>query len=142
MKTLATLTRHALTYLAGLLAAWLTLHLTGTDLEAAKQAAQALIEPLVVLAGFVAVILVRLAMPLFKNIFPDGMDKETGSAGGASGGKLPLGLLLLCGTLAGIMGCLPACSNGVPLRINLTGPDGTASYSSKGGLAVDYRTPN
>ena len=139
MKTLATLTRHALTYLAGLLAAWLTLHLTGTDLESAKQAAQALIEPLVVLAGFVAVVVVRLAMPAFKNIFPDGMDKESGGSSGASGGKLPLGLLL-CGTLAGIMGCLPACSNGVPLRINLTGPDGTASYSNTGGLAVDLRS--
>ena len=93
-------------------------------------------------AVFAAVnVLVRFATSGAVSIFPDGVEKKPSGDGGASGGKLPLALLL-CGTLAGIMGCLPACSNGVPLRIKLSGPDGMASYSSKGGLAVDYRTPN
>lgn len=105
METLATLTRHVITYLVGLLAAWLALHLTGADLESATKAANALVEPLVILAGFVAVILARLAMPVFNKIFRRGAGE---GSGGSAGG---LGLLVVgLGLSMAVVGTLPSCA--------------------------------
>lgn len=129
MKTLATLTRHTLTYLVGLLAAWLALHLTGADLESATKAAHALVEPLVIIAGFVGVILARLAMPVLNKIFRRGAGE---GSGGASGGMTPLVVGL--GLSMAVVGTLPSCTpgSGNPLS-------GTVSYrdprtGAKGGL--------
>lgn len=107
MQTLATLARHAVTYGVGILTAWLTLYLTEpAELKAATDAASALIEPLVILSGFVAVILSRLAMPFLTNLFRRG----AGEKGDSGGGLNLLGLvgILMIGTAA--VGTLPSCS--------------------------------
>jgi len=109
MKTLATLIRHAVTYLVGILLAWFTVHLTAPqELKSATEAANALVEPLVIVVGFVGVILARLAMPLLNNIFRRGAGEVNDSDAGASGGKFPLALLLCAA--AGLMGVLPSCA--------------------------------
>ncbi len=134
MKTLATLTRHIITYLTGMLVAWLTIYLTGADLESATQAANALVEPLVILAGFVAVIVSRLAMPFLNNIFRRGAGEGTDSDAGASGGKLPLALFLMA-TAAGLMGALPSCATSdgeYPVTASLTWRD--PNTGAKAGL--------
>lgn len=135
MKTLATLTRHTLTYLVGLLAAWLALHLTGADLESATKAANALVEPLVILAGFVAVILARLAMPVLNKIFRRGAGE---GSGGASGGMVPLALWL--GLSMAVVGTLPSCTPGLEYPVT-----GTLAYTDRQtgaqvGLAVGSPT--
>jgi hypothetical protein len=136
MKTLATLSRHGVTYLVGLLTAWLAVHLAADDLKVATDAANALVEPLVILVGFVGVILARLAMPFFNKIFR----RDTGNAmdAGSGSGMVPM-LGLLC-MAAGLLGALPSCSGldpAFPIRIGIQGPDAAVSYSSEGGLQVD-----
>jgi hypothetical protein len=144
MKTFATLIRHAVTYLVGLLVAWFAIHLTAPDdLKAATDAANALVEPLCVVAGFVAVILTRLAMPFFSRLFRlgSGETEDKGSAGGLS----PC-VLLWIGMTVAFMGSLPSCSpaeldaaRAVPITFHLVGPDGSVGYSSKGGLVISGR---
>lgn len=138
MKTLATLTRHSVTYLVGLLVAWFAVHLTAPDdLKTATDAANALVEPLCVVIGFVAVILTRLAMPIFNKLFRRGAGETTSdSAGGLS--PCVMGLALAAGLL--VVGALPSCSPGTaqawPITFHLKGPDGDVAYSSKGGLVI------
>ena len=129
MNTLATLTRHIVTYLIGLLAAWLAIYLTGADLESATKAANALIEPLVIVAGFVAVILARLAMPVLNKIFRRGAGEYSS---GGSGGMLPLALWL--GLSMAVVGTLPSCAPGTEYPVT-----GSLAYrdprsGAKGGL--------
>lgn len=108
MKTLAALIRHAVTYLVGLLVAWFTLHLTTPeDLKVVVDAATSLVEPLVILAGFAAVILARLAMPVLNKIFRRGAGE---GSGGASGGMVLLVLWL--GLSMTVVGTLPSCVPG------------------------------
>ena len=129
MNTLATLARHIITYLVGMLIAWLTIYLTGADLESATKAANALIEPLVIVAGFVAVIVARLAMPVLNKIFrPEAEEKS----GGVSGGMALLVLWL--GLSMAVVGTLPSCVPGQEYPLS-----GTVSYrdprtGAKGGL--------
>lgn len=47
--------------------------------------------------------------------------------------SLSLGLLFLLAMM--FLFLLPSC--GVPVRVNVTGPQGSVGYSSKSGLAVD-----
>ena len=102
MKTLATLIRHGITYLVGLLVAWFALHLAAPeDLKSATDAANALVEPLVIVAGFVAVILSRLLLTWAGNLFRRGAGETTGSG-------TPLLVALGVGTAA--VGFLPSCS--------------------------------
>lgn len=122
MKTLATLFRHGVTYLVGLLIAWFTLHLSGADLKSASDAANALIEPLVIVLGFVGVILTRLAMPYLSKIFRRGAGETDGDSGG---GLLPCFIVL--SMAAAFMGSLPSCSpqqiaavRAVPLKVCAT----------------------
>jgi hypothetical protein len=140
MKTIATLTRHVVTYLIGLLTAWLALHLAGDDLKAATDAAKALIDPLVILGGALSVIVARLAMPFLNKLFR----RDTGNAMDDSSGSGMVSLLGLLCMAAGLLGALPSCSPAqiaavreMPIRIGIQGPDAAVSYSSKGGLQVD-----
>ena len=140
MKTFATLIRHAITYLVGLLVAWFAIHLTAPDdLKTATDAANALIEPLCVVAGFVAVILTRLAMPLFSKLFRRGAG-ETDAASGGGLSPCVMGFVLAAGL---VVGALPSCSpsqtaaaRAWPITFHLKGPDGDIGYSSKGGLVI------
>lgn len=110
MKTLATLTRHGITYLVGLLTAWLTLHLTAPeDLKAAVAAVEALVEPLVVISGFVAVVLARLAMPVVNKIFRRSAGEETGGASGGMSLLWLVGMTMIC---TAAVGTLPSCAPG------------------------------
>jgi hypothetical protein len=150
MKTLATLTRHIITYVIGMLVAWLAIYLTGADLESATKAANALVEPLVILAGFVAVIVSRLAMPIFDKIFRRGAGEETDSDAGASGGKSSLALFLMA-TAAVLMGALPSCAtNGdgeYPVTASLswrdpnTGAKAGLTYTPKAKLKAAVTVP-
>ena len=144
MKTLATLSRHLITYVTGLLVAWVAIYLTGEDLKTATDAANSLVEPLVILAGFVAVVLSRLAMPIFDKLFRQGAgeDAMTKTPRGGSMGGLPLWVLI--GTLAGLVGCLPACSTSqlavlkqMPLRACVVTDQGTVCYSTKDGISAE-----
>jgi hypothetical protein len=118
MKTLATLTRHGITYLVGLLVAWFTLHLTAPDeLKTATDAANALVEPLVIVAGFVAVVLSRLAMPFVNNLFRRGAGEKGDSGGGLN--LLGLGGMMMIGTAA--VGTLPSCTPGQSTEYPVTG---------------------
>jgi uncharacterized protein involved in response to NO len=107
MKTIATLLRHGITYLVGLMVTWFTLHLAGDELKSASDAANALIEPLVIVLGFVGVILARLAMPFIQKIFQRGAgETDEDSAGGLS----PC-VLGLCVAAAGLVFPLSSCTS-------------------------------
>lgn len=109
MQTLATLARHITTWLIGLLVGWFTIQLTSPEeLKTATDAANALVEPLVILVSTVAVILSRLAMPWVTKIFRKSAGEDSGgSAGGLN--LLMLGGLMMIGTAA--VGLLPSCSS-------------------------------
>lgn len=136
MNTLATLARHIITYIVGLLVAWFTLHLTTPeDLKVVVDAATSLVEPLVILAGFAAVIVARLAMPVLNKIFrPDAEEKS----GGVSGGTTLLVLWL--GLSMAVVGTLPSCVPGQEYPLS-----GTLAYTdpqtgAQVGLAVGKPT--
>jgi hypothetical protein len=132
MNTLATLTRHGLTYLAGLVAAWFAIYLTGDDLKTATDALHALIEPLAVSVGFAAVVVTRLALPWLQKIFRLGAGDNDGSAGGPA-----LFLLWLTCMTAALGWGLSSCSHGqFPVRVGLEGPGYAADYSAKSGLTI------
>lgn len=137
MKTLATLTRHIITWAVGMLIAWLAIYLTEVDLATATAAANALVEPLVILAGFVAVILARLALPVLNKIFRRGAGEESS---GASGGMLPLVVVGL-GLSMAVVGTLPSCAPGLEYPVT-----GTLAYTDREtgaqvGLAVGSPQP-
>lgn len=132
MQTLATLTRHGITYLVGLLVAWLTVHLTLPEAAAASAAAHAIIEPLVLLAGFVGVVLSRLAMPVLMKIFRNGAGEKSGRSPGVEAVLLPMGIIAL--GMAAVLGALPSCSPAYPLAIPVTfqfSPDGGMSLTAR-----------
>jgi hypothetical protein len=142
MKTLATLIRHVVTYAVGLLVSFLTVHLSGVELQTGVDAANALVEPLVVLVGLLGVIASRLAMPFLHKLFRAGSgDTDDGPAGGLS--PVVIGMV---GTAVAIGGSLPSCSpaqlealRGVPIRLGVETDDSRVSYSSKGGLLLEAR---
>jgi hypothetical protein len=104
--------RHFLTYLAGLGTAFAVWHLIAPEQAAeVNKAGSALIEPLMVIIGAVAVFLARAAMAWLGSLFSGKKDNgdNGGSGGGSSGGMVPL--LLLAGAMAGLVGVLPSCSS-------------------------------
>lgn len=134
-ETLRTLCRHLATYVVGLLVAFFTVHLTApAELKSATEAANALLEPLVILIGAAGVILTRLAMPVIDKIFRRG-----GGDDGSGSGGIPL-LVAWCVVGALVVVTLPACSSmtdaarALPIKATLLLPDGTLSYSSKDGI--------
>lgn len=139
MQTLATLARHIITYTIGMLVAWLAVYLTGPDLKAATDAANALVEPLVILAGFGAVIVSRLAMPWLNKIFSRAAGEE--GSGGSGGGLNLLGLggILMISTAA--VGTLPSCApsgDEYPLTASISFRD---ESGAKAGLTYTPRIP-
>jgi hypothetical protein len=136
MKTFATLIRHSITWLFGLFITWLAIYLSGDDLTAAKDALAALVEPLVIIAGFVGVIVARLAMPFFNRIFRmgSGERRDDDEGAGSAGGLVPL--LLLC---LGIAALLPGCAD-FPITGKIVGPGGSVTYSPEVGLGVEIDT--
>lgn len=130
--------RHFLTYLAGLGTALATWHLIAPDqVEAVNKAGADLISPLTVILGAVGVFVFRLAITWLGKIFSGLAGK---ASGGMSGGTM---LLMVCGTMAGIGGCLPSCSaqqlaaaRAVPVKACVITPEGNICYSSKAGIEV------
>lgn len=120
MQTLATLTRHGVTYLVGIITAWLTLHLTAPEeIQAATDAANALVEPLVILAGFVGVIVARLAMPMLNKIFR----RSAGEGSGGTSGGTSLLVLVVATSMAVAAGTLlPSCTGPLTGSVGYTDP--------------------
>lgn len=140
-ETLQTLARHIATWVVGLIVAFFTIHLTAPgELTAAKDAANAIVEPLVILLSTAAVIVTRLAMPMLQKLFRRGAGENDSS--GTGGLPLLVGWITVS-TLA--VGTLPACSpamadaaRALPIRLTLLMPDGSLSYSSKRGIEAEY----
>lgn len=128
MQMLASLIRHVVTYLVGILVTWFTLHLVAPDeLKAATDAAYALVGPLVIVLSFVAVILSRLAIPFLSNLFRRGAGENVND-----GLKLVPWLAWL-GLSAAAVGTLPSCSPEYPLHGSVNYIDGATG--AKGGLS-------
>jgi len=73
------------------------------------------------------------------SVFAAGNAAEEKTAGGGSGGLL---LLIVWGTAAGLcFTALPSCSSlqGLPIKFTAQVEEGALSYSSKGGLEMEYR---
>jgi hypothetical protein len=81
-------------------------------------------------------VLVRFATSGKISILGAGEPEEPGSR---PGGPLPLWVLI--GTAAALLGALPSCSglSGLPLKATVFMEEGALSYSSKGGLEMEYR---
>jgi len=129
MQTLSSLIRHGVTYVIGMLSAWMAVNLTGPDIAEATAAAEAMIEPLVVVSGFVAVILARLAMPVFNKIFRMGSGENDDDRDKDNGGGSGRTLLLVIACTAVGLGSLPSCSQfSPPVGIAVEGPGYQVSY--------------
>lgn len=115
--------RHAFTGLAGL-GTYLAQHggIDPTDVPAVNAAGVSLGDALQVI---IAILLARLFLWLSGKVVKPGA---------------PL-LVVLCLCLGSLtVGGLSGCS-GMPVTIGLAGPDGTVSYSDKGGLVVTGQLP-
>lgn len=78
--------------------------------------------------------LVRLVTSGRVSVFTDGDEPP------ANGGSTPGGALLcMFGTAAALATALPSCAPGFPLRLSAELEEGTLSYSSKGGLNMEYK---
>lgn len=138
MKTLASIIRHTLTYLAGIFVAWITVYLTlPGEAQAAADAVNALIEPLAVLLGLAAVVVARLAMPALNKIFR----LSAGEGSGTGSGGISLLAIGGLGLSTAAVGMLPSCSalGSLPVRATVQLDEGALSYSSKRGLEMEYR---
>lgn len=60
-----------------------------------------------------------------------------GAGDEAAGGTVKV--LLLVGAAAGLGGALPSCAPGFPLKATVQIEEGALSYSTKGGLEMEYR---
>ena len=137
--TLASLIRHATTALlalGGLLAS----HdlIAPSDVASVDAAGVSLQGALVVI---VVAIAGRLAITLTGKIFPAAAAKLTGPA---AGGPLAVMGWIVVGTLAGGLGCLPACSQAqlaaaraIPIRACVITPHGKVCYSDVEGLSAE-----
>lgn len=117
---LASQLRHFITGLAAigtLLLSWSII--APGDVAAINRAGGDLVEPLVIFLSLVAAAVTRFLIGVVMAKFSGNKETANNADTGTSGGNV-LALLLL-GTVAGIMGCLPSCSSGYPLN-------GTVSY--------------
>ena len=137
MKTyIASLLRHAFTTLAGLGGFLLSINCINPGDVSQINAAGASIST--AFAGILTALFARLLLTLTGKMFSASAGDSSGTSGGA------LLMLFVLGTLAGIMGCLPACSTAqlaaaksIPVHTTLYTDYGTASYDSRIGLAFE-----
>jgi hypothetical protein len=129
---IASILRHWFTLLATLLTGWLVLP-PEQQAELTKALGD-LVGPLVIILTLVVTAAWRVALAWLAKIFRHGSGEleNGGSSGGAN-------LLLLIGTAVVIGGSLPSCSlGGMPVTVSALLPEGKLSYSSKGGLNMEY----
>jgi hypothetical protein len=97
-------------------------------------------EGVLIVLAVVAPALGRLLWAWLAKVFRSGSGELGNDPKGGSGGGLPC-ILLLCG-MAGLLGLgLPSCAalSAVPIKASVLVEEGTLSYSSKGGLEMEYR---
>ncbi len=148
MKTINTSIRHALTYLAGL-GGFLYQHgmIDASGVDAANQAGAALVDPLAIIWGLIAAVVMRFVIFLLGKIFPGLSESATADPGqgeNGSGAGWPLPLLVTCVT-AGLMGlglssCTPAqiaAARAIPVKACVVTPQGRVCYSTAEGLEAD-----
>lgn len=131
IMNLATHFRHLLTFLAGLGAILFAHHLIDPGaVDAVNKAGSQLIEPLVVVLGAVAVVIVRVLLAWAGKRFPGLAAKIGNQASGGMSGGVPLWII----ATAGLMGfCLPSCApNDYPITGSLYYRD--SNSGAKGGL--------
>lgn len=139
MNAIASLTRHFLTYLAGL-GGFLFAHgvIPEGAVAQANEAGAALVDPLAVICGLLAAAAVRLGIFCLGKIFPAIAEKLATP----SGGMVPLAIGMM--TAAALMGALPSCSaaqlaeaRSIPLRTCVLTEHGRICYSSRSGIEAD-----
>jgi len=137
MNAIASLTRHLLTYLAGL-GGFLFAHgiIPAGSVAQANDAGAALVEPLAVIAGLLAAAGVRLAIFFLGKIFPALAEKLEPPSGGT--------VALAIGVTAALVGALPSCSpeqlaeaKSIPLKSCVLTEHGRICYSSKSGIEAE-----
>ena len=135
--TIASLLRHAFTALASIGGLLLSANLINPGDVAEVNAAGVSIGT--ALVGILTALVARLVLAFTGKLLTGGVP---GESSGTPGGALPL--LVLVGTLAVVMGCLPACSTAqlaaaqsVPVSTTVHTKYGTASYTTAGGLVLD-----
>jgi hypothetical protein len=133
---LASQIRHCLTFLAGLGGLFLSWQIIAPEQVAEVNKAGAdLIDPIMIIIGAVAAGVARLVIGWIGSLI--------GRGAGGIGDKLsgiPVWLGLL-GTAVVIGGSLPSCSalSGLPIKVTAQVEEGALSYSSKGGIEMEYR---
>ena len=134
---IASIIRHWFTLAATLLTGWLIASLALTPDQQAEltKAFSDLIGPLVIIGTLVVTAVWRIALAWLGKILRTGSGELEN--GGPSGGA---GLLMIIGTMA-VLGGLPSCSipPGFPIKATVQLEEGALSYSSKGGLEMEYR---
>lgn len=134
---IASILRHWFTLAATILTAWIIalVTLSPDDQAALGNALTELVGPLVIIGTLLVTALWRMALAWLAKVIQVGAGEKT--PGG--NGELP-GLLLGLGTAVAFMGSLPSCSSsGMPLKVTAILDEGALSYSSKGGLEMEYR---
>jgi hypothetical protein len=133
---LASQVRHFLTFLAGLGGLFLSWNILAPEQVAeVNQAGADLIDPIMIILGAVAAGLARLLIGWIGSLIGRGAG-EVGDK--LSGIPVWLGLI---GTAVALGGALPSCSalSGLPIKATVQVEEGALSYSSKGGLEMEYR---
>lgn len=137
--TLASLIRHATTALLALGGLLASHGLIGTEDAAEVDAAGGSLQAALVV--IVVAIAGRLAIKLTGKIFPAAAAKLTRPE---AGGPLAVMGWIVVGTLAGGLGCLPACSpaqlaaaRAIPVRACVITPQGKVCYSDVEGLSAE-----
>lgn len=128
--------RHWFTLAATIFTAWIIalVTLSPDDQAALGNAVTELVGPLVIIGTLLVTALWRMALAWLAKVFQVGAGEKTPGGNGE-----PLGLLLGLGTAVALMGSLPSCSSGMPLKVTAILEEGALSYSSKGGLEMEYR---
>lgn len=133
---IASLLRHALTFLAGLGGLFFSWSIIAPDQVAAVNAAGAdLIAPLTIILGAVAACVARLALSWIFKIFRHG----SGDVTGAGGLSLWIGVMAAGGLCLALPSCSPETREvlkAFPIRTTVVTDYGTVGYSSKSGISV------
>lgn len=130
---IASILRHWFTLLATLLTGWLVL--PAEQQAELTKALGDLVGPLVIVLTLVITAVWRIALAWIGKVLRTGSGELEN--GGPSGGA---GLLLMI-TAVALGGALPSCQalSGLPIKATFQLEEGALSYSSKGGLEMEYR---